>query len=48
MISSSYSAEETKKSIKTLLRTLVVLTQSLKLLPSDVMLSMKLLYYDNS
>ena len=47
-ISSAYSAAETKKATIRLLRTIVVLTQTLKSLPDDVMMTMKLLYYDDS
>lgn len=38
---------QTKKATLQLLRTILVLTQSLKLLPDDVMMTMKLLYYDD-
>ncbi|XP_014673707.1 PREDICTED: HORMA domain-containing protein 1-like isoform X2 [Priapulus caudatus] len=40
------SAAETRKATMILLRTLVVLTQGLGCLPDDVMMTMKLLYYD--
>jgi len=46
-ISSAYSTTETKKATIRLLRTIVVLTQSLQSLPDDVMMTMKLLYYDD-
>ncbi|XP_078663704.1 uncharacterized protein LOC144906888 isoform X1 [Branchiostoma floridae x Branchiostoma belcheri] len=46
-LASAYSAAETKKATMQLLRTIVVLTQSLKALPDDVMMTMKLLYYDD-
>ncbi|XP_064634240.1 HORMA domain-containing protein 1-like [Lineus longissimus] len=46
-ISSAHSAAETKKATIRLLRTIVVLTQTLKSLPDDVMMTMKLLYYDD-
>ncbi|XP_076115674.1 uncharacterized protein LOC143083287 [Mytilus galloprovincialis] len=46
-ISSAYSASETKKATIRLLRTIVVLTQTLKSLPDDVMMTMKLLYFDD-
>lgn len=46
-ISSAYSATETKKATIRLLRTIVVLTQTLKSLPDDVMMTMKLLYFDD-
>ncbi|XP_071099263.1 HORMA domain-containing protein 1-like [Haliotis cracherodii] len=45
-ISSAYTAAETRKATIRLLRTIVVLTQTLKSLPDDVMMTMKLLYYD--
>ncbi|XP_060076150.1 uncharacterized protein LOC132555803 [Ylistrum balloti] len=45
-IASADSVFETKKATIRLLRTMVVLTQTLKSLPDDVMLTMKLLYYD--
>lgn len=46
-IGSADSVLETKKATIRLLRTMVVLTQTLKSLPDDVMLTMKLLYYDD-
>ena len=46
-ISSAYSSTETKKATMRLLRTVVVLTQSLQSLPDNVMMTMKLLYYDD-
>ena len=42
----SFTAAETKKDTIRLLRTIVVLTQSLSSLPDNVMMTMKLLYYD--
>ncbi|XP_071831182.1 uncharacterized protein [Apostichopus japonicus] len=45
-ISGAGSAKETKKATLRLLRTIIVLTQSLKLLPDEAMMTMKLLYYD--
>ena len=45
-ITGAYSEAETKKATIKLLRTIVVLTQTLKPLPDDVMMTMKLLYYD--
>jgi len=47
-IASTQSTAETKKATIRLLRTIVVLTQSLQSLPDDVMMTMKLLYYDES
>ena len=46
-ISSAGSAAATKKATIQLLRTIVVLTQSLSSLPEDIMMTMKLLYYDD-
>ncbi|KAL5006817.1 hypothetical protein ScPMuIL_015623 [Solemya velum] len=46
-VSSAFNAEETKKATIRLLRTIVVLTQTLQSLPDDVMMTMKLLYYDD-
>ena len=46
-ITGAYSEAETKKATIKLLRTIVVLTQTLKPLPDDVMMTMKLLYYDH-
>lgn len=46
-ITGAYSAAETRKATIKLLRTIVVLTQTLKPLPDDVMMTMKLLYYDD-
>ncbi|XP_041365115.1 HORMA domain-containing protein 1-like isoform X2 [Gigantopelta aegis] len=46
-ISSAHSAAETKKATIRLLRTIVVLTQTLQSLPDDVMMTMKLFYYDD-
>ncbi|PIK43774.1 putative HORMA domain-containing protein 1-like [Apostichopus japonicus] len=45
-VSGAGSAKETKKATLRLLRTIIVLTQSLKLLPDEAMMTMKLLYYD--
>ncbi|XP_059168488.1 HORMA domain-containing protein 1-like [Physella acuta] len=45
-ISSAYSAEETKKATIRLLRTLIILTNTLTSLPDNVMMTMKLFYYD--
>lgn len=45
-VSSANTAAETKKATIRLLRTIVVLTQTLKSLPDDVMMTMKLLYFD--
>ncbi|XP_064602298.1 uncharacterized protein LOC135468143 [Liolophura sinensis] len=45
-VSSAATAAETKKATIRLLRTIVVLTQTLKSLPDDVMMTMKLLYFD--
>lgn len=41
------SNAETKKATIRMLRTIVVLTQSLHSLPDEVMMTMKLLYYDD-
>ncbi|KAK3103440.1 hypothetical protein FSP39_019260 [Pinctada imbricata] len=46
-ISSAYSDNETKKATIRLLRTIIVLTQTLSTLPDDVMMTMKLLYYED-
>ncbi|ESO83255.1 hypothetical protein LOTGIDRAFT_197435, partial [Lottia gigantea] len=46
-ISGAHTIAETKKATIRLLRTIVVLTQTLKSLPDDVMMSMKLLYFDD-
>ncbi|XP_033645488.1 HORMA domain-containing protein 1-like isoform X1 [Asterias rubens] len=46
-LASATTEAETKKATTRLLRTIVVLTQSLKSLPDDVILTMKLLYYDD-
>lgn len=46
-IASAYTAAETRKATIKLLRTIVVLTQTLKPLPDDVMMTMKLMYYDD-
>ncbi|KAK7481867.1 hypothetical protein BaRGS_00026893 [Batillaria attramentaria] len=45
-ITSTHSTEKTKKETIQLLRTIIVLTQSLQPLPDNVMMTMKLLYYD--
>ncbi|KAK3600779.1 hypothetical protein CHS0354_009208 [Potamilus streckersoni] len=45
-VTSAYTASETKKATIRLLRTIVILTQTLKSLPDDVMMTMKLLYHD--
>lgn len=46
-ISSAYSADATKSATIRLLRTLVILTNTLTSLPENVMLTMKLYYYDD-
>ncbi|KAL3842591.1 hypothetical protein ACJMK2_020585 [Sinanodonta woodiana] len=46
-VTSAYTASETKKATIRLLRTIVILTQTLKSLPDDVMMTMKLLYHDD-
>ncbi|XP_061174879.1 HORMA domain-containing protein 1-like [Saccostrea echinata] len=45
-ISSANTASEIKKATIRLLRTIVVLTQTMNAIPEDTMLTMKLLYYD--
>ncbi|XP_074660592.1 uncharacterized protein LOC141913053, partial [Tubulanus polymorphus] len=45
-ITSANSAAETKKATIRLLRTIIILTNSLQSLPDDVIMTMKLLYYD--
>lgn len=45
-IADSFTAEETKKATIKLLRTLIVLTNTLSPLPDNVMMTMKLLYHD--
>ncbi|GAB1602710.1 HORMA domain-containing protein 1-like [Argonauta hians] len=45
-VSSAYSANETKKATIQLLRTIIVLTQTLKPLPDDALMTIKLFYYD--
>lgn len=45
-IAGACSEKETKKATLQLLRTIIVLTQSLKLLPDEALMTMKLLYYD--
>lgn len=47
-ISCAYTAEETKKATIKLLRTLIVLTNTLSPLPDNVMMTMKLLYFDEA
>lgn len=44
-ITEAYSADETKKATVRLLRTLVILTNTLSSLPDKVMMTMKLFYY---
>ncbi|XP_062569399.1 HORMA domain-containing protein 1-like [Saccostrea cucullata] len=46
-ISSANTASEIKKATIRLLRTIVVLTQTMNAIPEDTMLTMKLLYYDD-
>ena len=46
-ISAAQTTAETKKATIRLLRTIVVLSQSLQSLPDEVMMTMKLLYYDD-
>ncbi|XP_078334511.1 uncharacterized protein LOC111129293 isoform X2 [Crassostrea virginica] len=46
-ISSANNAGEIKKATIRLLRTIVVLTQTMNAIPEDTMLTMKLLYYDD-
>ncbi|XP_072046719.1 uncharacterized protein [Amphiura filiformis] len=46
-IAGAQTEAETKKATIRLLRTIVVLTQTLKSLPDDVMMTMKLLYYED-
>ncbi|XP_070570594.1 HORMA domain-containing protein 1-like [Ptychodera flava] len=46
-VASAYSESQTKKATIILLRTIIVLTQSLKSLPDNVFMTMKLLYYDD-
>ncbi|XP_041472437.1 HORMA domain-containing protein 1-like [Lytechinus variegatus] len=46
-ITGAHTEAQTKRATLQLLRTILVLTQSLKLLPDDVMMTMKLLYYDD-
>lgn len=46
-ISSANNASEIKKATIRLLRTIVVLTQTMNAIPEDTMLTMKLLYYDD-
>ena len=45
-ITSAHSTEQTKKETIQLLRTIIVLTQTLQPLPDNVMMTMKILYYD--
>ncbi|XP_032220667.2 uncharacterized protein LOC5519805 isoform X2 [Nematostella vectensis] len=46
-IASAYTEAETKKATIRLLRTIIILTQTLTSLPDDVMMSMRLYYYDD-
>ena len=46
-IASAKTTDDTKRATIRLLRTLVLLTQTLKSLPDDVMMTMKILYYDD-
>ena len=46
-VSDAYTTEETKKATIRLLRTIVILSQNLQSLPDEVMMTMKLLYYDD-
>ncbi|KAF0303075.1 HORMA domain-containing protein 1 [Amphibalanus amphitrite] len=46
-IPATVTSEETYKATVRMLRTIVVLTQTLRPLPDDVMMSMKLLYFDD-
>ncbi|CAI8028533.1 HORMA domain-containing protein 1, partial [Geodia barretti] len=46
-LAGAYTESETRKATIKLLRTIVVLTQTLKPLPDDVMMTMKLYYYDD-
>ena len=46
-MSSAHTTAETKKATIRLLRTIVILSQSLHSLPDEVMMTMKLLYYDD-
>ena len=46
-ISGAHSESETRKATIQLLRTIIILTQTLESLPDDVMMTMKLLYYDD-
>ncbi|XP_036358603.1 HORMA domain-containing protein 1-like [Octopus sinensis] len=45
-VSSAYHANETKKATIQLLRTIIVLTQTLKPLPDEALMTIKLFYYD--
>ncbi|PFX25761.1 HORMA domain-containing protein 1 [Stylophora pistillata] len=45
-IASAHTEKETKKATIRLLRTIILLSQTLASLPDDVMMTMKLLYYD--
>ena len=45
-ITSAHNTEQTKKETIQMLRTIIVLTQSLQPLPDNVMMTMKILYYD--
>ena len=46
-ISGAHSESDTRKATIQLLRTIIILTQTLEALPDDVMMTMKLLYYDD-
>ena len=46
-MTSAHNSTETKKATIKLLRTIIILTQSLHSLPDDVFMTMKLLYYDD-
>ena len=46
-ISGAHTESETRKATIRLLRTIILLTQTLDSLPDDVMMTMKLLYYDD-
>lgn len=46
-ISGAHTEAETRKATIRLLRTIILLTQTLDSLPDDVMMTMKLLYYDD-
>ena len=46
-VSGAHSADQTRKATIQLLRTLILLSQTLGTLPDDVMMTMKLFYYDD-